>query len=216
MPAQTKLLITIIIMSIASMSCSHIGHDAYYILKPLTSILVIALAWRLGERPINKYFKLTMAALVFCLIGDSLLLFPHLFIGGLIAFLIGHILFAISFVARGGFSRNVGILIPLLLYGAAFYYYIYDHLGALSIPVAIYIAFIMLMAWQGIALYYKQKSTATLCIAIGVVLFLISDSILAYNKFVSPVGYSSYWILSTYWGAIVLLAYGTHSHPTRH
>ena len=81
----------------------------------------------------------------------------------------------------------------------------YANLNALLIPVLFYISIIVLMSWQGIALtqngvpIYKNLGWA-------VSLFLLSDGLLALNKFYIPFVFSGITILSTYWLAIFLLA----------
>lgn len=211
---QKRLILTILILGITAMISSQIGHDIYYILKPLTTILIVLLALKIGTKSIRPYFQLSIAALVFCLIGDSLLLNPDFFVFGLVAFLIGHLLFAASFISKVGVSKNIWPLLPLLAFAIGFYIYMYEGLGALAMPVAVYIGVIVMMSWQGISMRYKQPSWDHDLIAIGVLLFMLSDSILAYNKFVNPLDYSAIYILSTYWAAILLLAYATSGSPT--
>jgi len=81
----------------------------------------------------------------------------------------------------------------------------YANLDALLISVLFYISIIVLMSWQGIALtqsgvpIYKNLGWA-------VSLFLLSDGLLALNKFYIPFVFSGITILSTYWLAIFLLA----------
>lgn len=65
---------------------------------------------------------------------------------------------------------------------------------------------ILFMAWQGIGMYLKERTTAFAFIAIGVLLFMFSDSMIAVNKFKTPFELSGLVILSTYWLAITLIA----------
>ncbi|MBK9340326.1 MAG: hypothetical protein IPN04_06570 [Rhodoferax sp.] len=69
----------------------------YYLFKPLTSFLILTLAYLIMPEGTAKNWILL--ALVFCLIGDIALMFEGdmPFIAGLLAFLIGHALFIAVF-----------------------------------------------------------------------------------------------------------------------
>ena len=81
----------------------------------------------------------------------------------------------------------------------------YVSLDALFIPVLFYISIIVLMSWQGIALT-QIGAPAHKNIGWAVSLFLLSDGLLALNKFYIPFENSGTLILGTYWMAISLLA----------
>jgi alkylglycerol monooxygenase len=99
------------------------------------------------------------------------------------------------------------VLFASLIYGATMYAYLHPYLGAdLHIPVAVYIAFIALMGAQAIGRAIELKTTASKWVAVGALLFMISDSLLAINKFVSPISLSSLWILGMYFSAQLLIA----------
>jgi len=71
--------------------------------------------------------------------------------------------------------------------------------SALIIPVIFYIIVIISMSWTAIM-------TGNMLAIVGSILFLISDSILAWNKFVADIEYSSILIMSTYYAAQFCLA----------
>ncbi len=97
-------------------------------------------------------------------------------------------------------------LIVLVIVGIALYAWLYPDLGSLKYPVAAYVLVILFMAWQGISLYLKNNTIAYALIAVGVVLFMFSDSMIAVNKFKASFALSGVVILSTYWLAIALIA----------
>ncbi len=43
----------------------------------------------------------------------------------------------------------------------------------------------------------------------GLVLFIISDALIAYPMFVAPIAHSSFWVMFTYYAAQALLTWGT-------
>ncbi|WP_349664232.1 lysoplasmalogenase [Cellulophaga lytica] len=204
------LNVAILISAFAAIYSQYVKNlELYNYLKPLTTILIIAVVIVFGKRKPKKYFITVLTALLFCLLGDILLLNNNYFIYGLASFLVAHILFAYSFISLNGINLNIRPLVVLLTTGIAYYSFIYKGLGELVIVVGVYILFILFMCWQGINLYIKHKGGVFLAIAIAVSLFLISDAILAYNKFVQAFNYLGVLILLTYWLAIGIIANST-------
>ena len=74
------------------------------------------------------------------------------------------------------------------------------------VPVGVYVLVICFMAWQGIGLFLKEKSKPFVWIAVAVLLFMFSDTMIAIAKFKADFAYSSVVILSTYWLSIGLIA----------
>ena len=178
----------------------------FYCTKPLTTLLILTLPLRFPHDQLKAYRKTVLWGLLFCLIGDSFLLFESFFLYGLTSFLIGHLCFLYAFVKQQGFQWPVipGIFLGSIAYTILFL--CYDNLGALLLPVLVYIGVILIMSWQGIALQRQNKHFTFRYVGWAVVLFLFSDAVLALNKFYIPFAYSGVLILSTYWLAICLIA----------
>ena len=186
-----------------------------YWTKPIPILLLIAALLKV-RRP--KFSNWYLIGLVGSLLGDISLLFqnetPILFIIGLLFFLSAHILYITSFQT----ILNDSILplfksIPtlffsgmFLLYAIVFYYTIYPTLGDMKIPVAIYIIVILSMLIRAYLLNV-QLHKANL-IFFGAVFFVISDSILAFNKFFLPIPHASLLIMGTYYLAQILIFLG--------
>lgn len=208
--AMNKLLLPCIILITAcwAIIAREQGNFAYFqVLKPLTTILIISMALMSANQENKIYNKYLLIALCFCLAGDILLLKEQYFVFGLAAFLIAHIVFIYAFSTVYGFSRNYKPLIVLMAVCVPYFFYLKTGLGALLVPVAVYLAAIMTMGWQAIALYLKDRQTAFLFIAIAAILFMLSDSLLAFDKFVKPFPWAGILILFTYWLAIFTLAF---------
>ena len=154
----------------------------------------------------KAYSNLVIIGLLFCLGGDTFLLFPDFFALGLGAFLIGHLWFIAAFVKENGWKFPLKIGIPLAIFGSILYSLIYSDLGKLFLPVAIYMIVIVIMSWQGIALTIKSTKITFNRAGLAVSLFLFSDALIALNKFYTPISFSGVIILTTYWMAIFLLA----------
>ena len=197
----------ILFSGLIAISSHYFGFETIYsFLKPITTILIILFAFIHGHRSEKKILQLTIIGLLFCLLGDTLLLKDSLFIYGLGAFLIAHILFIISFVKVDGFKNYFKPFIILLAIGITFYAFTYPFLKGSAIPVLIYVVVILVMAWQGIGLYIWKKKKPFFYIMIGALLFVLSDTVIAVNKFVYSFELSKWIILTLYWMAIFFIA----------
>jgi uncharacterized membrane protein YhhN len=183
-----------------------------YIFKPLTTLLIIwmALTGPAATPPLYKW--LIVAGLIFCLAGDVFLMLPaRYFIAGLASFLVGHLFYIAAFVSDGGFHLAWGWLVPLALYGLFFYRILAPGLGKMRGPVIVYILAILTMAWQSWGRWSVLAGMGALLAAIGAALFVVSDSVLAYDRFRQKFTASRIVVLSTYWAAQWLIAYSVIS-----
>lgn len=178
----------------------------FYCTKPLTTLLILTLPLRFPHDQLKAYRKTVLLGLLFCLIGDSFLLFESFFLYGLTSFLVGHLCFLYAFVKQQGFQWP---LVPGIFLGSiasTILFLCYDNLGVLLLPVLVYIGVILIMSWQGIALQQQKEHFTFRYVGWAVGLFLFSDAVLALNKFYIPFAYSGVLVLSTYWLAISLIA----------
>ena len=207
---KNLLLILIAVSATLAIIAQHLQMGVFMALKPLTTILIIVLAWRVGSEQSREHANIMLAALVFCLLGDVFLLREDYFVYGLSAFLVAHLLFAWIFTRLATVSpwssNSLLSVLALLVISVVYYRYLMPHLGQLLIPVAAYILCIMFMCWQAIRVYLSFREPGSLAIAVGALLFVFSDSIIALNKFLMPFELSGLVILSSYWAAITLLA----------
>lgn len=179
-----------------------------YIFKPLTTLLIIGMALTGPAATPLPYKWLIIIGLIFCLGGDVLLMLPaKYFIAGLVSFLIGHLLYIAAFISSGGFHLALVWLIPLAAYGIIFYRMLAPGLGKMRGPVIVYILAILTMAWQAGGRWSASNSAGTLLAAGGAILFVISDSFLAYARFRYKFAANRIVVLSTYWSAQWLIAY---------
>ncbi len=176
-----------------------------YISKPLLMIILVngfISATQEITSPIKKWVTL---ALCFSWLGDVLLMFQLkdalYFLLGLSAFLLAHIFYILFFY---GIKQNEKIgsrwwlLLPVVLYYAALIGLLYPHLADMKVPVSVYglvISFMLLLALH--TLFIKSKATGK-WMASGAVLFIISDSVLAVNKFYQPFESAGLIIMLTY------------------
>lgn len=168
---------------------------------PAVSLSILALLTIHGLRG-----KLLFAALLFCGSADAALqLGPErYFVIGLGLFLIAHILLAVTFSRDFRIQRTmlpvVGVLV---IYSAVMAFILTPSLKEMAIPVYVYIAAITVMGAS--AALRKANNKLPLY---GAVSFIVSDSILAVNKFMMSVPADDYLVMVTYYLALFLIVYG--------
>ncbi len=167
---------------------------AIYVLKPLATLIVIAVALFSFLEPKQNltYAAGVIVGLLFCFGGDVALMFQEkrkAFMLGLVLFLLGHIVYAAVFGSLGRFSAwDLLSTIALLVIGVGFYRVIKPNLGALRAPVIIYIVVISVMVSRAISTLVSPIFTSAQAwlIISGAILFYISDLILAAARFWKP------------------------------
>jgi uncharacterized membrane protein YhhN len=168
---------------------------------PAISLAVLAFIAISGSRG-----KLLFASLLFCAAADIALELAagKYFVAGLGLFLIAHILFIMTFSRDFKFQiSKIPVIILLIVYSKMMAFVLTHSLKEMAIPVYIYMAAIMLM---GIfASLRASKNDFTLY---GAISFIVSDSVLAINKFMMPVIAADYIIMITYYLALFLIVYG--------
>jgi uncharacterized membrane protein YhhN len=182
------------------------------LLKALSVAALAAIAFRSSFRS-SEWLPgavILGLALAFSSLGDALLdLDPgRFFIGGLLAFLVAHLIYIALFVRNRARPLKpkgwqLTLVAAVLIYSILLSQWLAPSLGALVGPVMIYVCVITVMAVSAILAGFSNP-----WICSGVILFLISDSILAVNKFKSPVPAGGYLIWATYYLAQYGIAIG--------
>jgi uncharacterized membrane protein YhhN len=189
------------------------GFDWY--MKPLLLPLLLA-AVAVSENFPAK--KILLTALTFSWIGDIILLFADkgelYFIFGLVAFLLSHLVYIVLFSKQPNTRISgkkeifwLGIL-AILAYFFIMIDTLFPKLGALKIPVLVYAVVITTMLFFAFKGSLKWATPANKYILIGAIVFVSSDSILAFNKFYAPIEHASFYIMATYCLAQYLIVTG--------
>lgn len=177
-----------------------------YVAKPLI-VVSLALYFHFATRNSNSSLKRwILLALLFSFFGDVLLMLPDpkglYFLFGLSAFLLAHI-FYIVFFHCVRVMENIKPQIPPAVIVAIYYFalilFLSPWLGEMKLPVRVYgivISIMFMLAMHMLALRNRQAGRLMM---FGALLFVISDSILAINKF-----YDSFEAA----GPLIMLSYG--------
>lgn len=197
---------SVIISAVLTIFFEYYNRQFLWLFKPLTLIFIIGLAHIYSGR---KFFYpwAILVGLLFSLIGDVFLIVPQTyFIFGLVSFLFAHIFYATAFFKAGEGEFKVASLAAFLiglLILALNYAGVPD---ALKIPVIVYAGAISLMLCFALNFYLTKKTPKALFALSGAFLFVVSDSILAFNRFTYEFFYAKLFILATYFTAQWLIA----------
>ncbi|MGQ0648779.1 MAG: lysoplasmalogenase [Gemmatimonadaceae bacterium] len=173
-----------------------------YVFKPLATCLVIALALGDTRQRRDPYGVLVGVGLLFSLVGDVLLMLPRdLFVLGLASFLVAHLCYLRAFTRDGGFSAVLATGVPLLLAGGVTVWLLWPGLGALRIPVIVYVLAMVVMAWQALERWRLGSHGGARLAAIGALLFMLSDGALGVSRFRVDFSGSGALVLVTYYAA---------------
>lgn len=182
----------------------------HYVTKPLFMIVLMVYHQQQWKGKGSLFSKLVQFGLFFSWIGDIALMidekYPILFVVGLGSFLIAHLGYSIAFVSNIKESDkpfNIGwsamVAVPFFLFTGVFFYYIRNGLpNDLFAPVLAYTIVISIMgvtsAWRKGHVAPKTYSW----ILIGAILFILSDMVIAVNKFVVDFDYDAILNMTLY------------------
>ncbi len=205
-------MLTFILMLLVILSASiHIRAEYrgprqhVYVFKPLTMVFIWLIAI-LGQATFPFYKYMIITGLVFSLAGDVFLMLPSdRFLAGLVAFLIAHLFYIAAFLSEIS-ALTWWPLVPLVIYGIVIYTIVASSLGKLKLPVLIYVVVILIMAWLAWERWSQTGQSGALLAFAGAVLFVISDTILAINRFRGAFKPSRALNLTTYFAAQWLIA----------
>ncbi|MFT4717541.1 MAG: putative membrane protein YhhN [Paracoccaceae bacterium] len=161
-----------------------------------------------------------VAALCLSALGDFFLSRDgdRMFLAGMVAFFAAHLAYIPLFVSLGYGGEMIlnrwPIVVLLSVFAIVLFRLLWPHLGALRTPVAVY--FVAIGAMFLSALGLPTTGSAGL-VLIGALSFIISDSVLALEKFYFVTGafqlrITPYVVWAFYWAAQVLIAFGTLQH----
>jgi uncharacterized membrane protein YhhN len=197
-----------------------------YICKPLLMPSLMLWLYEHSNGQPTEISKKWLLGLAFSTIGDVVLMFakgpsgPGLFMVGLGAFLIAHLCYIQALWAISGkkllFLRQKPIIMafPAIYYVFLMLWILPNIPNSMIGPVMVYGVVIctMLLGVTNLYGFTKMKSFQWLCF--GAILFILSDSLIAVNKFVSPIPLSGLLIMSTYIVGQWMLAKGISTTNT--
>lgn len=167
------------------------------VFKPITTLLFFAVI----GRPETAFARWVTVGMALSVVGDVALLWDsnRAFLVGLAAFLLAHIAYVIAFLGAAVWSPHVAIAAVVVLAssvmlvratwkGAA-------GMHGATIAYAVVISAMVISAWATVGGPLTMAPYA----AVGAVLFYISDSTLALNRFRRPIPHIAFFAIGIYW-----------------
>lgn len=178
-----------------------------YIAKPLTTTLILLIAFS-APLPVDGFYQWAIVfGLIFSLAGDIFLMLPSdRFVAGLASFLVTHLCYSVAFVQMVGPPYWTVWVLPIVSFALAVYLLLRPNLGRLHVPVVIYMLAILAMAWLGVTMAQQRGALWAIAAGVGSLLFVVSDATLALNRFRGPLHHAQLLVLSTYYVGQWLIA----------
>jgi len=145
----------------------------------------------------NEYRRLIKMSVIFSFFGDIFLMFVRFhdafFMIGILFFLMLQLTYSYLYTFNEDrLMHKWKILLFLFLAGTAFYYFVINDIDEIAVAVGVYVMVLVCMMYCAII---RRKGESVL---IGSILFLLSDSLIAINKFKYKIPYNGVWIMSLY------------------
>ncbi len=191
-----------------------------YIFKPLIMVWIAGYFLSRSAGIPHKLVKAMLLAFTFSWFGDILLMFtganPLFFEAGLSAFLISQLCYIVAFnrsvasePSASYLSKHPYWLTVFLLVGILFGYQLFPVLGT-SHKIAVSVYAMAILSMSAMALNRKE-TVSTLSFRLvffGSLIFILSDALIAINKFLAPISHAGILIMGTYAAAQLLIMMG--------
>nr|XP_019531940.2 lysoplasmalogenase-like protein TMEM86A isoform X2 [Aedes albopictus] len=165
---------------------------------PIVSLWIFVLLTGFELKKSNRYKQLILVGLIFSCSGDILLNY-ELFEAGMAGFGVAQIFYISAF---GFHPVRPWFGLPLYGLGAAAVALMFNNLPTIiKICLPIYGILLLTMCWRSLARIDSAKNILRMACGLGSVLFVISDSIIAFDKFYSPINNAQFAIMVTYYVA---------------
>lgn len=191
------LLLAGLLAAAAHLAATLTGSPTLALLSKPIPVLLLAV-WL---QPVDRSPRLVAGGLVLSALGDLLLeISPTLFVAGLATFLAAHLAYIAAFLGRSRIAA-LPYSIPVGLFGTVVFVWLLPKLGSMTVPVLAYVIVICLMMWRAWALVADRSITRSQawCAALGAGSFGISDTLVAWNRFVEPVLALQILLMLLYW-----------------
>ena len=161
--------------------------------KPVPALALAALVLSVRR---DAYGAALAGGLILSALGDLLLEVPGRFVAGLATFLCAHLAYTVAFL-RDERRLRLGRAAPFAVWLLAAFAWIRPGLREMTVPVVVYMVAIGTMMWRAAARWGEHPGARAAMI--GAVLFGLSDTLIAIDRFRAPLPGAPYAIILLYW-----------------
>lgn len=203
---KTIWIVLFVLVMLVDLIAVYINNGSIrFITKPLLMPL-LAIYLLLHTNDVTSNLKVWIfLALFFSWTGDIFLLFEdrgsNFFLFGLSAFLIAQVFYIVFFHnirMREYIRGNALLLLLVIVYYSILISVLSPYLGSMRLPVRIYGVVISFMLMLAMHTMLGKNKRAAIWMMTGAILFVASDSLLAFNKFFSSFNNAGLIIMVTY------------------
>jgi uncharacterized membrane protein YhhN len=203
---RTTWIVLFILILLADLAAVYLDNEILRrSTKPLLMPLLIIYFLEQTKIFISGLKPWIVLALFFSWVGDILLMFeerkPIFFLLGLSAFFIAQVFYIIFFhnIRMKEYIRgNALFLLIVIIYYGILISLLSPFLGNMKLPVRIYGVVISFMLMLAMHMMLGKNKKAGWWMMLGAILFITSDSLLAFNKFYAPFDFAPIFITLTY------------------
>lgn len=191
-----------------------------FVFKPLILIWICGYFLMLSKGIDRRVIGLTVTAFSFSWLGDVLLMFTgsgeQFFVLGLFAFFCAQLIYIFLFLhtiklsgKKSFLKKKPYLLITYIAFGLVLYIVLYNYLDPiLRISVFVYMVALLGMSAMALNRFGNGHPVSFTYVFSGSVLFVISDSLIALDKFVVNIPFNQLFVMVTYIGAQYLIMSG--------
>lgn len=179
----------------------------HYVFKPLTTLLIFAVAW-CAPAPQPAYRHAVLAGLLLSTLGDVWLMLPQdRFVFGLGSFLLAHLAYLYAFTRQAPLQPLRWPYFAYAIVASGVLALLWPRLPPpLQVPVVVYVVALAAMAAQAAVLGLKPAHAGGRFALAGGCCFVVSDALLAIDRFHTALPYAAAAVLTSYWLAQFLIA----------
>jgi len=184
----------------------------HWVCKPLATLLILLTVWWTESAVSPRYQRWMAVGMAFSLAGDVFLMLPQdAFVQGLVSFLLAHLCFIVALLTDSRFAERPLGMLACVAYGAFNLWALWPSLpDPLHVPVVVYVLVLACMGGQAVVRARLHAMDAVVGSAqwsmAGALLFMLSDTLLAWDRFRFVIPLSGLWVLATYYAALWCLA----------
>lgn len=223
-----KIFLYLFLLVSAGVLLAEIGKaDLVYLICKPAIMITLGLHYWLQQRDNSKSVSMMLVlAIVLSCAGDTLLMLQgkdaNFFMYGLGAFLVAHVFYILAYRQHQSSDtsnqlqglQRIRYAFPIILSGTGLVVILYSRLDEMKIPVLIYAVVLTAMVLTALFRFGRTIPSSFALVFGGAILFMISDSLIAINKFLEPLPMAGTWIMITYVAAQYLIVTGLTKHTT--
>lgn len=190
-----------------------------HIVKPFILIWIAGYFLLHAKGIDKKVVKLAVIGFLFSWFGDLLMMFASeftFFVLGIASFLVTQVVYIFLFLRTIDLSGNMSFLkkkpmwlIPYIAFGLIIYTLLFPQLDAvLRIAIFVYMAAILSMSAMALNRFGNGHPISFSLVFAGSLFFVLSDSLIAVNRFLVSIPYEGLLVMTTYIAAQYLIMLG--------